>query len=352
MASFQPRNGRWRALIRRAGRKPISNTFPTKAAAQAWARKVESDLDHGKSVAAITRVTIGELLQAYRKLRAKARPIKDTSNEHYMLKNLDKGLGTIVADALTVEDLVGWCGRRRDEDGAGSYTLNMEISKLSTALRYACAVKKLVLPDVVGQARPVLTHLGLIGGGGKRERRPTDDELQRLLTRIAEHRGLVYAEAVAFSAVSAMRRGEVCSFGFEEIDSVNRVVPVWRKHPRKGKVLERVPLLGEAWEIIQRRPRGEPEDVLTTTTDKGEVLVRKTRVFPITPGTLSTYFTEACRHLDIPDLHLHDMRHEGTSRLFEQGLDIPEVALVTGHKDWKHLKRYTNLRPEDLTKKR
>ena len=25
-----------------------------------------------------------------------------------------------------------------------------------------------------------------------------------------------------------------------------------------------------------------------------------------------------------------------------------QVALVTGHKDWRHLKRYTNLKPEDL----
>jgi len=45
------------------------------------------------------------------------------------------------------------------------------------------------------------------------------------------------------------------------------------------------------------------------------------------------------------------MRHEGISRLFEKGFHIPEVALVSGHKDWKMLKRYTNLRPENLLKK-
>ena len=52
--------------------------------------------------------------------------------------------------------------------------------------------------------------------------------------------------------------------------------------------------------------------------------------------------------MSIPDLHFHDLRHEGTSRLFEQGYEVQQVALVTGHKDWRHLKRYTNLRPEDL----
>jgi site-specific recombinase XerD len=52
--------------------------------------------------------------------------------------------------------------------------------------------------------------------------------------------------------------------------------------------------------------------------------------------------------LSIPNLHFHDLRHEGTSRLFEEGFEIQQVALVTGHKDWRHLRRYTNLRPEDL----
>jgi len=54
------------------------------------------------------------------------------------------------------------------------------------------------------------------------------------------------------------------------------------------------------------------------------------------------------RYLGIEELHFHDLRHEGTSRLFEAGFDIPKVALVTGHKDWRMLRRYTNLRPEHL----
>jgi site-specific recombinase XerD len=48
------------------------------------------------------------------------------------------------------------------------------------------------------------------------------------------------------------------------------------------------------------------------------------------------------------DLHFHDLRHEATSRLFEQGYQIQEVAIVTGHQSWDMLKRYTQLRPESL----
>jgi site-specific recombinase XerD len=52
--------------------------------------------------------------------------------------------------------------------------------------------------------------------------------------------------------------------------------------------------------------------------------------------------------LKIKNLHFHDLRHEATSRLFEAGFSIEQVALVTGHKDWKMLRRYTHLRPEHL----
>ncbi|WP_347349930.1 tyrosine-type recombinase/integrase [Mesorhizobium humile] len=59
--------------------------------------------------------------------------------------------------------------------------------------------------------------------------------------------------------------------------------------------------------------------------------------------SVRTAFRRGCGDLDIRDLHFHDLRHEGTSRLFEAGFTIEQVALVTGHKDWKMLRRYTHL---------
>jgi integrase len=64
--------------------------------------------------------------------------------------------------------------------------------------------------------------------------------------------------------------------------------------------------------------------------------------------TCGKSFTRTCRDLKIEDLHFQDLRHEGTSRLFEAGFSIQQVALVTGHKDWKMLRRYTHLKPETL----
>jgi integrase len=332
MGSIINRDGKWRAQVRRKGFKSQCKTFATKAQAQAWVRHLEALQDSGDAVAIVGTYTIGDVLRAYRKMREKARPISDSSNEHYMLKHLESGLGDKLLARITPSDVVDYATMRKEE-GAGPYTINMDISKLGTALRYGAAYLRITPPDIVGAARPLLSHLRLIGGGGKRERRPTEDELHRLLAHIAVTVGQVYADAVAFAAISAMRRGEVCAILKADIDPKTRIVPVWRKHPRLGKVLERVPLIGESFDIAMRQPNSEDG-----------------RVFPIHPQTISKYFLQACRDLGIVDLHLHDMRHEGTSRLFEEGLSIPQVALVTGHRKWENLKRYTQLAPESLTR--
>jgi len=112
-----------------------------------------------------------------------------------------------------------------------------------------------------------------------------------------------------------------------------------RKDPRhKQGNDQRIPLLAvsgyDGFALIeeQRAIRSNSED----------------RIFPYVSKSASASFTRACAELEIEDLQFHDLRHEGTSRLFEAGFSIQQVALVTGHRDWKILRRYTHLRPETL----
>lgn len=53
----------------------------------------------------------------------------------------------------------------------------------------------------------------------------------------------------------------------------------------------------------------------------------------------------------LDDLRFHDLRHEATSRLVEKGLEILDVATITGHKDLRMLQRYTHLKAENLARK-
>ena len=75
------------------------------------------------------------------------------------------------------------------------------------------------------------------------------------------------------------------------------------------------------------------------------------KVFPLSPVALRGLWNRVCKRAGISKLMFHDLRHEATSRFFEKGLNVMEVAAITGHKDLRMLQRYTHLRAEDLAKK-
>jgi integrase len=333
MASIKQMGPRaFRVQVRRKGFKPITRTFPTRAEADRFARRAESDIDAGRAPQLAGGVTVKAAIEAYRELRDESpRPIKGQSNEHYMLRHLEDALGEEAVEALTPKRLASWARVRRDE-GAGGYTVGMELSKLGTALRFASIGLRHVLPDVVTAARPLLTHLQLIGAGTERDRRLQGDEAARLLEVAPGWIG----DVIRFALTTAMRRGEIARITWSDVDRPRRMVTIRdRKDPRRKDGNDQtIPLLAfgglDAWEIVERQPQ----------TDA--------RIFPRSPEQITDAFGVACSLAGIEDLHFHDLRHEATSRLFEAGFTIEQVALVTGHADWRNLRRYTQLRPESL----
>lgn len=330
MATFIQTPGGWRAQVRRVGRKSISKTHPTKAEARAWARQIEADLDRG-DYRPHSALTLATLIEEYRQLRETAgREIADTSSEHYVLRCLTDHLGHIEAESLEIAHLVEFAKTRRHQ-GAQPFTINIDISKLGTVLRHVAPILNLRLPDIVGQARPMLHHFGLIGGGGKRTRRPLEDELDRicawLTAQTTSRTKPRMPDLIRLSALIGLRRAEGCRILWADLDREQRTILIRdRKDPRQKKGNHQlVPLIGHALDIIERQPQDSD------------------RIFPLHPQTVSKAFTEACRALAIPDLHFHDLRHEAASALSEAGWSPHEIKAVTGHRKDEHLDRYINL---------
>jgi integrase len=182
-------------------------------------------------------------------------------------------------------------------------------------------------------ARKVLKKLGQTGKSAQRTRRPTLEELGKLMEHFAEIRkrrpdSVPMQAMTAFAIFSTRRLEEMCRITLEDFDEEHsRVLVRDLKHPGQ-KIGNDVwcDLPPEAVRIIKAQP------------------ATKGRIFPYSTDAVGMAFTRACQFLVIEDLHLHDLRHEGTSRLFEMGLNIPHVAAVTGHRSWSSLKRYTHLR--------
>ena len=334
-------NGKWRVQIRRRGIY-ASKTFFKKAVAERWARETEFQIDQGKSVTSrgvVTLRSFGDLVDVHiADMEEVGKPLRRSKD--FSLRLLKNRLGRLPVREITRERLVQY-GRGRALEGAGPATLGAEISYIKTMMTHAAAVHGLTAStEPVDLSRVALSRLGLVGKGTERNRRPTLDELQIIFTEFDNNPKLniPMTRIVKFAIASAMRQSEITSIKWKDLDRRRRTVLVRnRKDPRNKDGNDQVvPLTDlsdyDAFELVleQQSESSRPDD----------------RIFPYNPRTVGTYFRRAREKREIEDLRFHDLRHEATSRFFEAGLTIERVALITGHKDWKMLRRYTHLAPD------
>jgi integrase len=164
-----------------------------------------------------------------------------------------------------------------------------------------------------------------------RERRLSEQEHTLLLRSCSKSSNYLLTPLIIIAIETGMRRGELLRLTWEDVDLDLRVAHL---DMTKNGSKRDVPLSSEAINLL----RSLPHDI-------------SSNVFPLTAAALRGLWNRACRRAGITGLHFHDLRHEATSRFFEKGLNVIEVATITGHKDLRMLQRYTHLRAEDLAKK-
>ncbi|MGB8364214.1 MAG: tyrosine-type recombinase/integrase [Rhizomicrobium sp.] len=336
-------SGHWQVQIRLKGRK-VTETFIRRDHAREWATEAEGQIDRGHSPSGRrgrTAKTFGALIDLHiDDMKEVGKP--PLRSKSATLEMLHRELGVLRIADLDRERIIRF-GRERARRGAGPVTLGQDIGAIKLVFAHAAAVHGVdVSTEPVQLARLALKRLGLVGKGNERDRRPTEDELSRLFNHFdANERQLIpTSRIIKFAIATAMRQEEICRVTWDDLNVRTKMLTIRnRKDPREKKGNDqRIPLLAisgyDALGLIeeQRSSRSNEDD----------------RIFPYMHKSAGTAFTRACRELNIVDLHFHDLRHEGTSRLFEAGFSIQQVALVTGHKDWKMLRRYTHLRPESL----
>lgn len=278
-------------------------------------------------------ITFGELIERYTAEIGAVRPFG--KNKAAVLASLKTTLGHVPVSGLTSDRLTEHINTRR-ANGAGGVTVGIDLTYIGGILKTASAIWRMPVDQTaVADARARLAHLGVSTKSRERTRRPTAEELDQLCEhfRAKESRQRVpMPDIIRFAVATAMCLGEIINLKWADLNETDRTIILRdRKHPtEKACNDQEVPLLGEAFDIVKRQPMA------------GD------RIFPVTEGTVSTIFPRACNALGIADLKFHDLRHEGVSRLFEQGHSIEQVALVSGHRDWKMLARYTQIRAKDL----
>jgi integrase len=324
MAAFQQRkNGSWQARVRRHG-VTKSAAFSTKSAAEAWARRVESEIERGlwHDTTEAERTTISELVSEYRRRLLpglRGRGIASALNV------LDEKLGKHTVARLTARHVASYRDERLRAVGAES--VRKELGVLSKMLDTASKEWGITIPSnpVKNVSKPPPARA--------RDRRLEGDEEARLLSALDQCRSVYMRPLAEFAIETAMRQGELLKLRWRDIDLKRRVAMLYCTKNGEDRA---VPLTSRAAQILQGLPRNLHDE----------------RVFPVSQSLVVQAWGHAVKRAGIEDLHFHDLRHEALSRLAERGdLSVLELAAVSGHKTLQMLKRYTHLRAEDLARK-
>ncbi len=295
----------WQVQVRRRG-VTLSSTFATRREAEQWAYQTEAKF----TLAPRATLTLAEALTRY---LAEVTPQKRSRENDVFIAR------TIQRDALATTKLsditsahIAWFQQRLERRGLSGTRILKYLALLShlfTVARRDWGYAALANP--VSSARKPRPN-------PPRERRLKPEEEEALLSA---------AEAalrafIILALETAARRTELCELRWEDVDFASRTAtfPV----TKSGRA-RTIPLSSRAIETLKNLPHEEEH------------------IFPWRdPHSLTTAFRRLCKRARIDGLRVHDLRHEATSRLFERGLGIQEVATVTGHRTWQMLARYTH----------
>ena len=325
MASFRKRGPyQWQAQVRKKGHPLQTKTFETRAEAEQWARAIEVEMDKGAFVsrAEAESTTLKELLERYLEEVTPQKKGAEPETNRLRLMMRHALAHRFVAGVRGV-DIAGWRDERLRKVTAATVKRDLvllghvfEVARKEWGIHIHNPVRDIKLPT----------------GGRPRDRRLQHDEETRLFDACRQARNPWLLPLVQLAIETAMRRGELLRLRWEHIDLNRRTAHL---PDTKNGEARTVPLSMTAVAVIRALPHALHGDV-----------------FPgVTTEALKRSYVRATRRAGIDDLRFHDLRHEATTRLFEKGLNIMEVASITGHKDLRMLRRYTHLKAEDLAQK-
>jgi integrase len=315
--------GQWHVQIRKRGYPPQTKTFTKEVDARKWATIIESEMERGIFVSRTEAeaTLVSDVLKRYLKevVPTKRGQMQDKSR----IKLLIEEFGDYRLASLTSSQIAMYRDRRLKV--VGPQTVIHEINMLSRVLKAATLDWGIALPGGIPttQVRKPVKPRG-------RDRRVTAKEITSIL---AATESLELRTIVTLAVETGMRRGELASLLWEDVNL--------------KKQTAYLP------ETKTDAPRTVPLSKAAVASLKAFGIKDEGHVFNMQAESMSQAFERACEphRANIADVRFHDLRHEATSRLFEKGLNVMEVAAITGHKTLDMLKRYTHLRAEDLAKK-
>ena len=316
------KSGKWRVQIR-SHNKYISKSFLKKAHASMWAREIEYQLDRDQyeDFSDSARISLGELITRYRDEITPHKKGRDT--EKYKLNFiLRHKIAKVKLLSLKAKHIIDF--KKDISEGRAPSTINKYIHYIYTVWEVAKLNWDIALP--------YRNPCELV----KKEK--VKDKIDRILS-IEEYQDLLQActksnldflsEIVEFAYITAMRFGEITKL---KTSNINFEKSTALLIDTKNGETRLVPLTSRALEICQKFRFRE-------------------KLFDINRDKFRHYFEQACFRAKVKNFRFHDLRACAITNLFLNGWSIAEVSVVSGHKTWSELKRYTRIQPDTLVSK-
>jgi integrase len=270
---------------------------------------------------ALQRVTLGQLVERYR----------DTVS----VKKRGHEVERIVLNAFLRHRI---CGKPLSEIGASDFASYRDERLM--AIKPSTLKRELAPPhNMFELARdewglPLrenpLRKVRVTSNQQRRERRLQHGELDALIAETRVCLNPLILPIIMLAVETGMRRSEILSLRWKHIDFKSRSLLIYQTKNGYSRIL---PLTDAVSLIVAMVP------------------VKGHRLFPISSNAFRLAWDRLRKRAGLLDLHFHDLRHEAISRFFERGLTVPEVALLSGHRDARMLFRYAHPAREEIIRK-
>jgi integrase len=321
------KSGIWNAQVRRKGHPPISKSFINQKDAHTWIRITESEMDRGVFVNrnAAESLTLAEALIRY---RSEITPHKKGRNqeERRIAAWLSHPLAKRSLASLQSKDFV----KHRDARCAAvaSNTVRLELALISHLFTIAMQEWNIPVSNPLANIRKPKSS-------NARTRRLEEQEEGRLFEACKQSQNPLLYPLVVLAIETAMRLSELLKVEWKDVDLKKRLIFLSDSKNGSGRI---IPLSIRSVEAISLIPKH--------IVDKRLFYTWKQR-----SDAMNGAFKLAVKKAGMENFHFHDLRHEATSRLFEKGLNVMEIAAISGHKSMQMLQRYTHIRPNLLIDK-
>jgi integrase len=319
MATLISINGKTKAVIRKQGYPTLCKTFIKKTDALSWSRKTESEMERGLYIdqSKANTVTLDSLLDRYYQY-CQTRQLKALKFILAHSRIIKRHIGHLTLANISSHHLAAYRDKRLLT--VSPATVKIELGIILRTIKLATSEWGYKLADITKVEYPKINNA--------RTRRLADGEIERVLNAITNKQ---IKAIVELAVETAMRRSEILNIKENDINwSLNTLrIPNTKTHNART-----IPLSNKAVRVLRS---------LTKNIDG--------TYFSIKADSASQAFKRACDKTGVHNLRFHDLRHEATTRFFECGLNVMEVATITGHKDLKMLNRYTHLRAENIALK-